>query len=314
MCSVFVACNVFQDTKEIWEYKITYPVIVTPVVSGDHVYIGSDKLYCLEKRTGKTVWEFETFGPVSSDIVVSNGYIYFQCGGMYCIDEATGKLRWEFWRADWADKTPAVDEGFVYAANKNKLYCFVAQSGKVVWKIEFKDNVSAPAVAEANVYLQADGELFCLNKRTGESVWKISTETETSPAVLQGSVFVIDSNKILCLDAKKGEILWSNDFNRSYPARGAVSEHSVIERAFCFNSASGKLEWESDPEKSLAVIPLVSGSNLYVRSNDSRLNCLNRKTGTRFWDILAPPGGWTITDKNILISSTDGKICWLRIS
>jgi outer membrane protein assembly factor BamB len=315
--SVLAACNIFRDTNTIWEFKTGYPATTTPVVSGDHVYIDSGRFYCLDRRTGKVVWQFETFGPMSSAPVIADGLVYFQCGGLYCIDAATGKLRWEFWREDWAEKRPAVTGGFVYAAIKNKIYCLDAKNGTEVWKAEFKTNASTPIVAEANVYLQAEGELFCLHKRTGYSVWKISIETETPPAALQNRVFVIEGNTIRCLDAKKGDVLWSNDFNYSYPSRLAVAEGRVFIRAnsiYCFNSGSGKLEWNSDPGKRLTGIPRVSGLFLYVRSSDGRLNCLNQATGSKIWDIKVPAGRWTIDDGNVFVSTADYKIYCLKIS
>ena len=75
ICSVFAACNVFLDSNTIWEFKTDYPVVTTPVVSGEHVYIGGDMFSCLDKKTGKPVWQFETFGPVTSSPVVANGCV-----------------------------------------------------------------------------------------------------------------------------------------------------------------------------------------------------------------------------------------------
>ena len=85
MCSVFAACNVFRDSNTIWEFKTGYPITATPVVAGEHVYIGSDKFYCLDKRTGKVVWQFETSVPMTSSAVLADGWVYFQCGGLYCL-------------------------------------------------------------------------------------------------------------------------------------------------------------------------------------------------------------------------------------
>jgi outer membrane protein assembly factor BamB len=77
---------------------------------------------------------------------------------------------------------------------------------------------------------------------------------------------------------------------------------------YCFNSASGKLEWKKDPGKRLTGIPIVADSYLYVRSSDSRINCLNQVTGDKLWDMQAPAGRWTIADGNIFVSSTNYKI------
>ena len=44
-----------------WEFKTEGEIFGTPLIDGDHIYIGSGdhKLYALEKETGKKIWEFE---------------------------------------------------------------------------------------------------------------------------------------------------------------------------------------------------------------------------------------------------------------
>jgi outer membrane protein assembly factor BamB len=178
-----------------------------------------------------------------------------------------------------------------------------------------RNNLASPVVAEGNVYLWGDEELFSLNARSGDILWKMNIEIPPSPIGALGKVFVTDKNKLLCLDAKKGNVLWINDFNYSYPARLAVSKGRVFVRAdvlYCFNSASGKLEWKSNPGKRLTGIPLVSDSHLYVRGSDSRINCLNQVTGDKLWDIPVPAGRWTIANGNIFVSSQDYKIYCLK--
>ena len=88
----FICLYLFKDSNTVWEFKTGYPITATPVVAGEHVYIGSDKFYCLDRRTGKVVWQFETSVPMSSSAVLADGCVYFQCGGLYCFDAATGKL------------------------------------------------------------------------------------------------------------------------------------------------------------------------------------------------------------------------------
>ena len=142
------ACNSAQKAHVIWKFKTAFPGTAAPVISGDKVYFGSDKLYCLNKLTGKLIWAFDPFGVIKAPPVVLDGYLYFACGGLYCLDALTGEMKWEFWTDNWAHKTPIVSGRVVYIVINKTAYGINKQDGTKFWEAEVCYSDYSPVVTD----------------------------------------------------------------------------------------------------------------------------------------------------------------------
>jgi outer membrane protein assembly factor BamB len=147
----------------------------------------------------KVAWKANV-GVGFSAPAIANGKLYIMGGKdnkdtVRCLDAATGKELWSF-TYDCAEEkydpntgprsTPAIDGNRVYTVSRRmQLYCFDADSGKVVWEQDLKKAVgartpywgygSSPVVFENLLILMAgskDGAVVALDKTDGKLVWK----------------------------------------------------------------------------------------------------------------------------------------------
>ena len=80
--------------------KTAGPVLSSPAVQGDRVFIGSkdNYIYCYDIEDGTRVWEFRTDGAVFAPITIASGTVYAGSadGYMYALDTGEGSLRWKY--------------------------------------------------------------------------------------------------------------------------------------------------------------------------------------------------------------------------
>jgi outer membrane protein assembly factor BamB len=83
--------------RELWNFRINN-TMSHPLVHGDRIYIGTERLlYCLG-LDGKKLWAFETQGETWWRPAAWDGKVYFtSCDcNIYCVDTATRQLAWKF--------------------------------------------------------------------------------------------------------------------------------------------------------------------------------------------------------------------------
>ena len=78
--------NVKKNGKQLWSYRTKDEVNSSPLIIGDHVFVGSDdgRFYSLKLVNGTKVWSFE----VGAGIFSSPSY----CRGMLFVGADDGRL------------------------------------------------------------------------------------------------------------------------------------------------------------------------------------------------------------------------------
>lgn len=195
---------------------------------------------------------------------------------------------------------------------------------------------------------QSDGvwrETGIVEKFAGDSVpivWRQPIGSGyTGPTVAQGRVYVMDRitkpkaiERVLCFDEKTGQPLWSHTYGAEYgrigyPAgpRACVTIHEgrayslgATGRCFCFDAASGEVQWEKDLNEEYAIempiwgiagSPLIVGDLiiLHIGGKGACIVALNRKTGQEVWKALKDRGQYT-TPVLIEQAGQQVAICW----
>jgi len=150
----FSACGRVEGPQVLWDFKTGGFINTKPVVFKGLVFISSDKLYCLDKETGRLLWDHETLGNMRSSAVISEeNRIYFSIGGLYCLDVFTGNIIWEFWRGGWTDNQPVVDSDRVYNMAGKKIYCLDACNGSLIWDKEVEQSSQPPLFLDGHIFV-----------------------------------------------------------------------------------------------------------------------------------------------------------------
>ena len=208
-----------------WKYEIGSPIVSSPTVSGDKVFVGANdaKLYAFNRTTGELLWSYQTGSSKSKGItcapIVSNGKVIFgslDCN-LYALNEETGEVIWIHEFDNWMDTTPAVWNNLVFTeawiiyseTDYEKIFCALDENnGEIKWKKELLSTIhSSPAVYNGIVYVGVGnnapnlyepwpGGLYAFDAWTGNILWIFTAgdgvynaDVDTAPCVAYGKVY-----------------------------------------------------------------------------------------------------------------------------
>ena len=185
----------------------------------------------------------------------------------------------EFLRVSLA---PAGDGNRIYAASRDgKVSAFDPKSGKRIWRVELKLQLTAgPGVGENFVVVAAeDGDLVCLAADDGREIWRINIDGESlaRPLIRDDSLVVqtIDG-KLQVFSIYDGTERW-------------VVEQVVPRLTLRGTSA-----------------PVLAGSTVVAGFDNGRLVGTNINTGVTQWEsMLSPPSGRSDLER---LSDVDGTL------
>ncbi len=140
--------GVASKKGEKWRTRIGTSIVSSPVVSEEHVYIGSDEgFYAINSEDGTVIWEYaiktknkDHHDGVESSACIADGFVYFTgCDGfVYALEAQTGELRWRTVPAGLNKAplyfSPGVAYGLVFAIGRKGFSGFDVETGKEVWK------------------------------------------------------------------------------------------------------------------------------------------------------------------------------------
>jgi len=120
------------STGELVLNYANYQGYSSPTVAEGIIYFGSvfaKSLFALNATTGGKIWKYTTGGEVTSSPAIADGHVYFESwdGNIYALDALTGNEVWNYTfspTVNYADSSPAIVDGVVYAAGGDALYAF----------------------------------------------------------------------------------------------------------------------------------------------------------------------------------------------
>lgn len=140
----------FATGKRRWSFQAKGWIYGEPVVSADHVFIGSqdDHFYCLDKKTGAVVWKFKTKSRIEAAGAFHDGSVYFgSCDGrFYRVDARTGKEVWNYQTPPEKGTHPAIysapictEDAVYFGSFDGHLYGLKVADGTLKWRIKTAD-------------------------------------------------------------------------------------------------------------------------------------------------------------------------------
>jgi outer membrane protein assembly factor BamB len=283
---------------------------------------GTERVLCLDEKTGETIWKHEY--PTE-----------------YTIDYAAGPRC-----------TPTVDGDRVYTLGAmGDLVCLDAAKGAVIWSKNFpRDYDSSVQVWGFAAHPLIDGDkLICLaggsngrlvvafDKRTGKELWAKGTAGAGygyNPPVIyefggRRQVIVWHPAAVLSFDPESGKQLWKVDFTSNaaltVPMARKVGDDGLFVTAFYNGSLllkvgadSAEVVWRSKAKgerpavttdlNSIMPTPFVDGDHIYGVCSYGQLRCIEAKTGKRVWETMQATRG-KLTPEKVAASPepTDGE-------
>lgn len=286
-----------QQLQKVWSIPLE-PSYSGPLVVGDRVYTTQtirrkhEAVTAHDRNTGEKLWEKQWEGAMSVPFFA----------------KANG---------DWIRATPAYDQGKLYVAGmRDKLVCLNADSGEVVWDLDFPKImkskvpafgfVSSPLIDGNAVFTQAGQAIFKLNKLTGEVIWKAGENgggmdsAFSSPmiATLAGKrqLVVQTRNELMGLKIEDGAILWRQKIeafrgmNIITPTIDGdsifVSSYGGKTKLFELVAGNGGFELQERwmlPAQGYMCTPVVVDGHAYTHLRNQRFACYDLKNGVEKW-------------------------------
>ncbi len=184
------------NNSTLWEVETDGPVLSSPVVTLDRVYVGTmdGELLCLNAFTGHEIWSVNLGMAIESTPAVHEGRVYVGSdnGDLTCLDAVDGTIIWNTNTNGEIKSSPTVVEDRVYVgSNDFDMHCFDVADGREIWSFPTNGYVySSPAVVDDRIYFgSCDGNMYALNATTGEMVWSFhSAYCPAAPAITKDLV------------------------------------------------------------------------------------------------------------------------------
>ncbi len=260
--------------------------------------LGTERLVCLDQRTGKLLWKFS-----------------YDCP--YSVSYASGPRT-----------TPLVKDGRVFVVGaEGDVHCLATGDGSLVWAADFKRDFGAvtPTWGFASNPLLDGNRLICVaggtnatvvafDAPTGRVLWKALADKE--PGYSSPIIYTIGGKRQLIawtgvavngLDPDTGASLWSVPFITRYGlviATPRLDHDRLFVTAFyegplMLGFSSGKTApevlWRSmkpvserntDGLHSIIPTPVFDGDYIYGICSYGQLRCLKSASGERVWETL----------------------------
>jgi outer membrane protein assembly factor BamB len=303
-----------------WKFKITAPIISSPVISDGLVFFGGldSTLYALDVAKGSLKWKQKTNGEIRSTVTVANGRVYLLGGNgvLSCFDSQAGTVVWRIVfdntalflgerRYDFADyyhSSPIIHDNSLYFGSGNgRINAVNAQTGEVIWTFRAGDIVhSTPVVVRDLIYFGGfDGNLYALNRTTGDLEWKFKTvghqffpdgEAQGSPVAGNGSIFFGSRDyNVYAVDARGGYARWNRKFNNGWALSNTLADTVLYvgtsdDRVLvALDARTGAELWKLDVKFNIFGNCALTRSMVYAGTIWGKLYGVDRKTGAIRW-------------------------------
>lgn len=301
-------------------------LLSSPTVWNDTVFIGGEKFFAVDAKTGLEKWHFETGGMVFTSPAVTNTTVYFGHNNPFrAVKVDTGVERWSYTGEFGQYSSPNVYEGVVYVVNSggyggSNLIALDAETGDELWKTSIGGGGgSCPSVSNGNVYVGADKGVFAFDAKKGTEKWRFDPGMNmftTSPAVSQdGSLLYIGNydGVMYAIHTNTGGELWHYKTGGKIESTPALTGNLVLFgnhdfHFYALNALTGSPEWIIEEiEATISTSPAVYENKIIFGSNklfqiDITSEAIVKLYGTGDWIHSSP----AISKGVVYFGSDDG--------
>lgn len=275
-----------------------------PIVCGSRVFVTETRneshevVHAFDRDTGRELWKTEWPGAMRVPFFAS----------------ANGS---------WIRSTPACDGEHLFVAGiRDELVCLEVESGKDVWRVDFKKRFNAegpgfgtvcsPLLDGDALYIQAAASVLKLNKADGAVIWRVGHESGggfgaamgasafSSPviATLSGSrQLVVQSREALFgIEPESGKRLWSVEIP-AFRGMNILTPHVIGDSVFTSTYGGGSFlfdvnqstsgftateRWQTKTQGYMSS-PTTIGQHIYLHLRNQRFTCIDPANGNVKW-------------------------------
>ncbi len=239
------------------------------------------------------------------------------------------------------DFTPAVDNGYIYAAgSKGEVIKLSASSGKQEWRVNLGEAITGGVGIGANLVLIGTKSGYVVAyDLNGKMLWKakVSSQVLSAPKVDFGVVVVrCGDSRIYGLNAVDGSRKWI--YERATPPLSLKSSAGVVldggaayagfagGKLISLRVEDGKVLWEvsvAQPKGTTEIeriaditsLPVVDGPLVYAVAYQGKVAAVDRATGRIAWSRdISSYTGLSAEDARVFVSHTTSAVYALDFS
>ncbi len=239
------------------------------------------------------------------------------------------------------DFTPAVDNGYIYAAgSKGEVIKLSASSGKQEWRVNLGEAITGGVGVGANLVLIGTKSAYVVAyDLNGKMLWKakVSSQVLSAPKVDFGVVVVrCGDSRIYGLNAVDGSRKWI--YERATPPLSLKSSAGVVldggaayagfagGKLISLRVEDGKVLWEvsvAQPKGTTEIeriaditsLPVVDGPLVYAVAYQGKVAAVDRATGRIAWSRdISSYTGLSAEDARVFVSHTTSAVYALDFS
>jgi outer membrane protein assembly factor BamB/predicted phosphodiesterase len=335
----------YANVKAVWTYHSSANVVNTPAFTDKQVIFGNSLglVEALDRNTGKKIWTFKTEGAIySSPVLVGNNVILGSGdGNIYSINATNGKQIWKF-KTDNAVLGSAITDGkLVYIGGSDHNFRALDQlTGKLIWTFDGVEGaiVGKPLIYQGKVIFGSWGRhLYALDAKTGSLAWKwnngngnrMFSPAMCTPVATNGIVYIAAPDRFLtAIDVKNGATLWRSKEAMLRESIGLSADSSTIYGKTMQDIIVGVKTQATDPgilwklnagfgyehtpsdllEKDGSVFFGTKSGVIYAFDAKTHQNLWAHKIDNSMVNTVNP-----ISDKDIIVSTMDGKVSLLKV-
>lgn len=328
-----------RELSPLWQRPIG-PGYAGPAVADGRVFVTdrlreqkSERVWCLDAKTGDTVWMHEypcvyrgvdyDSGPRATPTVhAGKVYTVGTMGHLFCLDAKTGA---PVWQKDYvkdfdaklptwgAASAPLIDGPRLIAVvggPGSAVVAFDKNTGRELWRnLSVRDTGYAPPVmirsgGTRQLIVWHPEAVVALNPETGAKLWDVPFKTDMGVSI---ATPVFDDPLLFVSQSWGGPLMME--------LAGGRPGANVLWRLPAGGNAN------DDLVNCLMSTPILRDGHLYAISLYGELRCLEARTGRRVWQTYAPTGNdrwWNAflipNGERVFLANEQGELIIARLS
>lgn len=334
----------YPGIKQIWTYHSNANVVNTPAYSYDKVIFGNSLglIEALNKNTGKKIWTFKTKGAIYSSPVIASNLVILGSGDgtIYALNEKTGKQVWKKETSNSVLGSPVSDGKNVYiGGSDNTFRALDIKTGKEIWSFKEVEGAIAgkPLIYHGKIVFGSWGRyLYALDIRNGSQLWKWNNGKESrmlspamvTPVAYNNIIYIAAPDRYLtAIDAGNGHTLWRNNEASVRESIGISADSTIIYGktmqdeivAYKTQSKDPGILWRYNVGFGYEHVPsmlIEKDGNVFFGTRNGVVYAIDPKKQSTTWahkidDSMVNTVN-VIDGKNLIVSTMDGKVVWLK--